>query len=196
MTAPISYYNLNSEAFYERTIHADLSHAYERLQKWLTKPARILDAGSGSGRDTSFFIKQGFDVTAFDASTAMVELSTKFTGQETLQMMFQDMAFDKEFHAVWACASLLHVPYPEMRSVFEKIHRALLDGGMFYASFKYGNEARGDSERTFYDMDEMSVKPYLEQLFEVVEIWKTPDRTSTASPSPAKAWLNLLARKI
>ena len=72
-------------------------------------PARILDAGSGSGRDTQAFRVSGHEVEAFDASPAMVSATQAHAAVPTRLMRFEDFAWEHSFEGIWACASLLHV---------------------------------------------------------------------------------------
>lgn len=192
----VDYYDNNAFSFYERTIDADLSESYQKFLKELSPQAHILDAGCGVGRDSKYFLSQGKAVTAFDASQEMVRYACQETGLNVTQMKFQDMDFRENFEAIWACASLLHVPYTETKAVYQKIYTALKPGGLFYASYKYGEGAMLTEERDFYNMTELTVLPYLSGLFEVIDIWKTADTRSQVSPSPDNAWLNLMVKRL
>lgn len=192
----IDYYNQNGQAFFDRTIQGDVSYAYEAFTSHLRPGTKILDAGCGSGRDALYFSTQGFDVVAFDGSVEMVRLSSKLLGKETLHLLFQEMDFQGEFDGIWASASLLHVAYEELPQVFRRLHRSLKSSGILFATFKYGQNYREDAEgRTFYDMDEKTILPYLKELFTLLDVWVTPDTRSTKSPSPSRMWFNILCRK-
>lgn len=191
----IKYYQDNAKSFYDRTIGADMSHIYKKFFAVLPPKAKILDAGCGSGRDSKYFLSLGYEVVAFDGSEEMVKLSTREIGKQTLHLRFEDMNFDCEFDAVWASLSLLHVPYDQMRDVLIKIRCALKFGGIFYASYKYGDYAMKSQERDFYNMTEKTILPYIKGLFEVIEIWESPDTISTIAPSSSKTLLNVLCRK-
>lgn len=190
----IDYYDHNAQAFYDRTIGVDMMDKYQKFLRLLPPEAKILDAGCGIGRDAKFFKEKGHTVIAFDASVEMVRLSTALLGKPTRHLTFQSMHFENEFEGVWAAASLLHVPYQEMRGVFEKIHWSLKDSGVFYASFKCGDKKRSADNRTFYDMTEQTILLYLNGLFESIDFWKTSDGGKAQSSS--KAWLNFVCRKI
>lgn len=192
----ISYYDKNSQEFFNRTINADVKDLYQKFLKHVPKQGRILDAGCGSGRDSKFFLVSGYEVTAFDGSLEMVKMASKLLGQDALHMLFQDIHFSSEFDAVWANASLLHVPYEDLRGVIEGFHKALLPSGILYASFKYGTSLRRAEDRIFFDMDEASIEPYLKGLFVPLGIWKSADTRSTVAPSPDKCWLNFLVKCI
>jgi len=106
------------------------------------------------------------------------------------------MAFYKKFDAVWSQLSLIHIPYEETRSVYTKIHRALKDGGIFFASYKYGDKSMLTSDRNFYNMDEKIILPYMRDLFDLLEVWKVEDARSKISPSKDASLLNFVAKKI
>jgi len=195
MDKSIEYYNQKADAFFDRTINIDMSLAYGKFLSHLSKNAKILDAGCGVGRDAKYFKDLGYDITAFDGSIEMTRLSSNLLGQPTLHLKFQDIAFVQEFDAIWACASLLHVPYDELGTVIKRLYQAVKPQGVFYASFKYGDCQRTVEERTFYDMNEKIIQPYLGNLFSIIEFWQTPDMVSKIAPSPANAWLNVLCRK-
>ncbi len=187
-----NYYNKNAKAFYERTIHANMQVRYDKFLSYLPKQAQILDAGCEVGRDSKYFISQGYSATAFDSSREMVKLAKAETGLNILQMTFQEMDFKDRFDGFWASASLLHIPYNEMKNVLQKARKALKLGGIFYASFKYGNSERQIDDRCFFDLNEISALPYMDGLFEPIELWTTPDSGQSASPD--KLWLNILAK--
>lgn len=194
--ASIAYYDKNSQNFYDRTIDADVEDLYQEFLKYTPGKGRILDAGCGVGRDSRFFLSRGYEVTAFDGSLEMVKLASDLLGKEVRHMFFREMSFSGEFDAIWANASLLHVPYEELREVIEKISKALAPSGIFYASFKYGDCERQMEDRVFFDMDEAKIEPYLKGLFEPLKIWQRADTRNPKYASPHKSWLHVIARKI
>jgi SAM-dependent methyltransferase len=192
----MNYYDQHAESFKERTLHVDMGSLYQAFEPLLQKSAKILDAGCGSGRDARYFKSRGYHVVAMDGSYAMVKIASEVLEEPCLHLSFQEMAFRKEFDAIWANASLLHVPYEELKEVCLNLHQALKHSGVLYASFKYGTGKRETDGRTFYDMNEEMILPYLRGCFDVINIWKTADTRSQVAPSPENAWLNILARSI
>ncbi len=191
----IDFYNKNAKSFYDRTVGIDLSETYDRFLAYLPTQSHILDAGCGTGRDSKYFLSKGHSVMAFDASQEMCTLASKETGLSVQHLTFQDMSFNQEFEGVWANASLLHLPYGETKEVYRKIHEALLPNGIFYGCYKYGDDYMPTPEREFWNMNETTILPYFEELFEVIEIWKEKDARSSISPSPDQAWLHFIVRK-
>jgi SAM-dependent methyltransferase len=132
------YYDENAQTFYESSINADMSETLERFLSYLPQGAHILDAGSGTGRDTKYFLEKGYLVTAFDASIEMVKMSSAYSGQPTLHMAFESMHFEEKFDGIWACASLLHVKRENLTSVLSRIKSSLNKRWRFLLFFQAG----------------------------------------------------------
>jgi len=147
------------------------------------------------GRDSKFFISKGHTVQAFDGSEEMVRIASKELDQTVLHMTFQNMSLEKEFDAIWAYASLLHVPYEELCGVVESLNHALKPNGILYASFKYGDCLRKVDGRDFFDHNEQTIKPYLEGFFDPTDIWVTED-TRSQDANFCKSWLNILSKAV
>ena len=189
-----SYYDENAEAFFADTVTARADTLYEFFTKQLPAGGRILDAGCGSGRDALAFRQAGFAVTAFDASAQMVRLASRHAGLAVIQMRFEDVDWRERFDGVWACASLLHVPRSDLPVMVGKLVATLVQGGVMFASFKYGTEERDHRGRRFTDLDE----PGLEALFDgaglrVIDLFTSND----ARPGREhERWVSAVGRKI
>lgn len=193
MDKNIEYYNQNARQFYDNTIEADMSFWRDKFIGRLPHGGRVLDAGCGSGRDSKAFIQSGFSVVAFDASSELCKLASKLLNQEVWQMKFQEMSFDEEFDGVWACASLLHVPSEEIDDVMNRIFKALQNGGVFYASFKYGEGLTERVGRLFIDYNADTAKELFEHAgFEIIECENTDD---VRPGREGEKWVNVIARK-
>lgn len=101
----IDYYNNNTREFIERTIHADISNCQQRFLKLVKRGARILDAGCGSGRDSKFFLEQGMNVQAIDASEKMCQAASKYIGQPVACMRPLNMV--QQRRDVWVVFSVI-----------------------------------------------------------------------------------------
>ncbi|MEI6480174.1 MAG: methyltransferase domain-containing protein [bacterium] len=94
------------------------------------KLGRVLNVGSGPGRDGLILQKNGLDVTCLDASEAMVKMC-KERGLISLVGDFNKMPFENEvFDGVWAYTSLLHVPKEKIDISMSEIVRVLKKGGV------------------------------------------------------------------
>lgn len=171
-----------------------MSDLYKPFCQMLPKGAKILDAGCGSGRDTQFFITQGFNVIAIDASLKMVNATKKMTGADCRHMSFEKLNLEKNFDAIWACASLLHVRRKKLTSVLDRFADILLPSGLLYVSFKLGTEQRQVGMRYFNDMTPETFEIALTNVVRLrpVKVWITDD----ARPQRGhEKWFNCIVKK-
>jgi ubiquinone/menaquinone biosynthesis C-methylase UbiE len=100
---------------------------------------RIVDVGSGPGRDGLLFKNAKKDVVCVDASEAMVNLCSG-RGLEAVLAGFDNLPFeDKSFEGAWSYTALLHVPKKSIRSPLREIYRVLKPSGIFALGLIEGN---------------------------------------------------------
>jgi 2-polyprenyl-3-methyl-5-hydroxy-6-metoxy-1,4-benzoquinol methylase len=61
MSPPSDYYDDHALEFIRDTASTDMTGLYEPFLERLPAGGRILDAGCGSGKDTSAFLAKGYD---------------------------------------------------------------------------------------------------------------------------------------
>ena len=188
------YYNKNAQVFAENTLKVDFSTVQNKFLDKLHKDAFILDFGCGSGRDTKYFHDHGYTVEAIDGSEELCKLASEYTGVEVRHMLFQDLQEVDKYDAIWACSSILHLPYTELVDVMKKMIIALKDNGRIYTSFKYGTFEGVRNGRYFIDMTEDRLEKLLQDVdeLEVEETWVTSD---VRPGRGEEKWLNLFLRK-
>ncbi len=77
-----NYYESNAEHYAAETFSADMSEQYQRFLTLLKDGVKLLDVGSGSGRDACYFQKQGYQVTALEPSKNLGrEIRKVFSGE-------------------------------------------------------------------------------------------------------------------
>ena len=68
-----AHYEQNAASLSARYESADRSHIWHLLRRHLPEPGvAVLEIGCGSGCDSAFLLENGCDVTAVDASQAML----------------------------------------------------------------------------------------------------------------------------
>jgi len=192
-TLNAQYYSENAESFYDATVNIDMTALYDEFLPLVKNNGAILDAGCGAGRDSKHFIEHGYTVQAFDASEALVSLATALIKQPVQQALFQTFESEQKFDGIWACASLLHVPMNELHQVLQKLTSLLTTDGIFYCSFKLGNEEVTRNGRVFTNLDEESFEQYILGLpLCIVKQWRTGDLREGRE---SEQWLNVILRK-
>lgn len=190
----INYYNSNAEEFVSQTKSVDFESTQKKFTDRLQKGAMLLDFGCGSGRDTKYFLEQGYRVDAIDGSSELCKLAGKYTGVEVKNMFFGELSEVEKYDGIWACSSILHLPVDELADVMRKMVKALKDNGIIYTSFKYGIFAGIRNGRYFTDMTEDAFAEFIKQIenVRVEEQWITSD---VRPGRGEEKWLNLILRK-
>lgn len=178
----LDFYQRNAKEFFSQTINVDMQNVYQPFLENLPKGKQaILDVGCGSGRDSVFFANQGFDVTAIDGSQNLIDLAKETDNRVNWQCMtFEEIDaqnWQNHFTGIWACASLLHVPFDDLPKILNDLLSCLRPTGILYASFKYGNGERKKEGRFFCDMNEHGWQLIGEQLdsAKALKLWQTVD---------------------
>lgn len=105
-------YDRNAIEFISNTATVDFTATQTRFVSKLEKGSHILDFGCGLGRNTKYFLSQGFQVTATDGSVELCKLAGGYTGISVKHMMFQELEEKEVYDGIWACSSILHLPLP------------------------------------------------------------------------------------
>ncbi|HAS80955.1 MAG: hypothetical protein UR25_C0003G0118 [Candidatus Nomurabacteria bacterium GW2011_GWE1_32_28] len=92
---------------------------------------KIIDVGSGPGRDALLLQQTGKEVVCIDASEAMVKLSSE-RGLHSVLAGFDNLPFENDsFDGVWSYTALLHIPKKSIDVPLKEIYRVLKPSGIF-----------------------------------------------------------------
>lgn len=194
VASTLAYYNEKSDLFTGTTVDLEFSDIQDSFLKYLEPGSLILDFGCGSGRDSKYFISKGFKVEASDGSDEMVRIASETAGIPVKKMLFNELDEEEKYDGIFACASILHVPYSELADIFTRIKRAVKKNGVVYVSFKYGEFEGYRHERYFTDLNEERFDALMNEVggFTKEEVRITSD----ARPGRAdEKWLNVILRK-
>lgn len=196
----LNYYDENTVEFAGQTVSIDMRDLYELFINQLPKRSTqsILDVGCGSGRDANYFAKQGYHVTAMDASAKLIKWSRQHHMSSKIDWHYLDFsninkqAWENKFTGIWACASLLHAPFLELPCIIESLLETLTDDGVMYLSFKHGEGERVDEERFFCDMNEARWATIVSKIPQAIEcdIWLSADKRVDCK----NAWFNVMIK--
>ncbi|MGB5447283.1 MAG: class I SAM-dependent methyltransferase, partial [Psychromonas sp.] len=127
------------------------------------------------------------------ASENLALLATELTGRKIAVDLFQTYKNSKTFDAIWACASLLHVPLNELPAVFSSLSDMLKTDGLFYCSFKYGAGEVARNGRVFTNLDEDSfARQITNSNLRIKKQWITGDLREGREN---EQWLNVILQK-
>ena len=118
--------------------------AVGRLASILPPGARVLEIGTGPGREARALEDAGLSVRRTDVTRAFVGLlRAQGLDADVLDPLTDDLsdpaAPGRPYDAVWAGASLLHVDRDDLPTVLTRLGRATRQGGLLHASLKEGD---------------------------------------------------------
>lgn len=114
---------------------------------------RILNLGSGPGRDALLLRNAGLEVICVDAAIKMINRTSKL-GFKSIQADFRMLNFPTgSFDGVWAFTSLLHISKSDVGVVLKNVHsilknRGILLVGMIEGTYE-GNKERDSMPNTY-----------------------------------------------
>lgn len=194
MDKTLNYYNENAQSFASGTVSVEFTEMQDRFLEKLDPGAYILDFGCGAGRDTKYFLSQGYRVDAMDGSEQLCRIASDHTGIKVRQMLFQELEANEKYDGIWACASILHLPKKKLKEVLKKMLTALKTDGWIYTSFKYGEYEGNRNGRYFTDFTIDTFTDFVQGIhnMRIEEYWITGD---VRPGRGEEKWLNLILQK-
>ncbi|MDG2411000.1 MAG: class I SAM-dependent methyltransferase [Halioglobus sp.] len=192
----LGHYSDNAESFWQGTRDHDVSQNYAALLNCFPKPQSldILDLGCGPGRDLVYFQSMGHRPVGLDGSAAFCAMARANAGCKVLHQQFLSLSLpDSTFNAVFANASLFHVPRQALPNVFRQLHTTLIAGGILFISNPRGNGEGWQGERFGNFMEYDTTKDYLEAAgFTLLRHYYRPE----GLPRDAQPWLATVSQKV
>ena len=148
------FYNNSAEAYAKVTLACDMSGNLREFVRRLPAGAQVVDAGCGSGRDTAWFLANGYPCYSYDASVELQKLAQSYVGAKGTVHCHRhaDLALSEQVDGIWASASLLFLNDDDLAEALAIFGRLLKPGGVLYATFKHGDGWRQDGARWFRDL--------------------------------------------
>lgn len=190
----MEYYNINAQEYFDATFQVNMEKLYQPFLNRVPEGGIIMDAGCGSGRDALAFSQKGYEVLAFDSSEILVEMAKEKTGLKIECSTFLDFYTEPaSIDGIWACASLIHIPFSELGERMTHLMHFLKPEGVIYCSFKYGAEDTEIDGRSLTNMNESRLD-YIaaETNLSIRHFWITDD---IRPERKGEKWLNVLLMK-
>lgn len=194
----LGYYLEYAEEYVARTNAVDMSPVYGRFDPLLPKDAVILDLGCGGGRDARHFARCGHRVIAMDPCRPLLEQARRHAPQGLSRRIWYVVGAAPELplrdcccSAVWASASLLHLPRRALPLALSECRRVLAQGGICFITVKRGDGERIEEGRhfTYWRMDAL-VTAVANESLEVATSYETPSLDKRDI-----VWLHVVARR-
>ena len=161
----------------------------------LPNGARALDLGCGTGRSSMLMRQAGLTVDAIDASPEFAAMAKDRFGVDVTVATFDSLEESETYDGIFANFSLLHARKADLPDHLDRVHRALLPGGLFHIGLKTGQgEARDAIGRFYAYYTDDGITGLLEDAcFRVTERWTGE---SEGLDGTIAGWIILHARKI
>ena len=194
MNTTIDYFNEKAQKAFEDAFTITERSNQDHFLSFVKEGGHILDFGCGSGRDTKYFLDRGFKVTASDGSAEMVKLASAYLKMPVRLQEFNELDDIDLYDGIFASASIMHLEFEKLIEVFPKMIRALKNGGILYASFKYGIEDGYLGKRYYTNMTEKR----LENLIGAYDELETAEMGTFGNEHPNQPsfkWIYVILRK-
>jgi SAM-dependent methyltransferase len=142
----LQYYEQRAQAFWEGTRDHDVRQNIEALLRHIegAPPYRILDFGSGPGRDLAAFAALGHVAVGLEGCAAFAAMARVHSGCEVWEQDFLKLDLPRaSFDGVFANASLFHVPTQELPRVLGEVRDTLKPRGVLFSSNPRGADQEG-----------------------------------------------------
>jgi SAM-dependent methyltransferase len=190
----LAHYDRGAEDFWRGTRDHDVTQNIAALLRHIegAVPYTILDFGCGPGRDLRTFAELGHQAIGLEASPRFAAMARTHSGCEVWEQNFLALDLPQaRFDAVFANASLFHVPTQELPRVLRELHAALKPRAVLFSSNPRGGNDEGWSYGrygAFWDID--TWRGYLTAAgFSELEHYYRPDGIPVAQrPWLATVW--------
>jgi len=167
--ATLSFYDKHAEEWRAARCVGNSSFWQEDIDnlRELVPHGKILEIGSGSGREAGKLIQAGFDYTGIDASAGLLEVAKRdnpgavFIHEDVYDLTFPNGQFD----GFWSAATLLHLPKKRVVEALKSIKRVVKKDGVGFISLKEG-EGEKTEENTGRFFSYYQAMEFVEKLQE------------------------------
>lgn len=120
----------------------------DKFISFLRSGDRVLDVGCGSGVKSRYFSEKGLQVVGVDISDKLLDIARRDAPQARFEVMdMRDVGrMNEAFDAVFAQASLLHMPKAEVPAVLHGLASVLKPEGYLYIAVKGGHPGQADEQ--------------------------------------------------
>lgn len=193
-TVTLNHYEQNADNFWVGTKDHDVTQNYQALlsQFPANQSLTILDMGCGPGRDVHYFKSLGHNPIGLDGCLSFCEMARAYSGCDIWHQSFLTLNLpDHYFDAVFANASLFHVPSKQLPRVLKQLHATLKPNGILFTSNPRGSDEGWSGKRYGHYMELETSTRYVEAAgFAVIDHYYRPE----GKPRAQQPWLAMVSR--
>jgi SAM-dependent methyltransferase len=188
--------------------HTDHAHdtwwkdGVDHLITMLPSHGTVLDVGCGSGEKAKYLIEHGFSVVGIDISDGFLAIARRIAPAADFRKMSMTEldSIPEQFDAVFASASLLHIPRADAPAVIADMAARTKPGGYLYLTVKEAREGEPDESvakendygydyERFFSYFRMSELASFLSAAGLKVVWELRDSTHKT------VWLKILGKK-
>ena len=187
------FYEHNAAEYAANTAHMGDAEWLTRFAALLPAGGRVLDVGCAAGRDSQWFVQNGFEVVGIDIAPTFIVMARRHVPEAIFhEMGVEDLTFaDESFDGVWCSCVLIHLSKESVREAVQQMLRVLKPGGVLYILVEAGggegieaDPRYGGSEKysSYYNEDELrsildgAALISLTTVDKAVDTYRAPDR--------------------
>lgn len=116
------------------------------IEDYLSKGKNLLELGCGNGRDSLFFMKNGLNVTAIDASHDVIQsLNERYAHEGNICFICDDFVccsavFSGQYDYVYSRFSLHAINKEQEEEVIKNVYKVLKEDGKFFVEVRSVND--------------------------------------------------------
>ncbi len=149
----LEYYNQNSQFLTIRYESASVDNIHSSLESCFKRGSRLLELGTGSGRDASWLVRKGYEIVGIDGSEKMIldayKVHPELAGKLSVGLLPDCLdTLTGPYDGIYSIAVLMHLHPSVLPELFSKILDLLCPGGRFYFSVSL---LRDDTDENGFD---------------------------------------------
>jgi len=155
MDATVKTFDKLAQQYATFTFDKILQFEINKFISLMPKKAKVLDVGSGSGRDVNYFLDYDLDPIGIDLSENMLKEAKKRVkkGNFMKMDMKKKLDFPKEsFDGIWCCVTFSHIKKKEVPKILKEFKRVLKPRGHLYLSVRKGNGEAIEKDKKYNNL--------------------------------------------
>ncbi|MBS3167506.1 class I SAM-dependent methyltransferase [Candidatus Woesearchaeota archaeon] len=134
----VETYNKIAHLYKEKKEDKIMQFQLAKFVSMLPKKGKVMDAGSGCGRDSAYLKEDNLEVISIDLSDGMINEAKKL-GVETKKEDLLKIKNKEEFDGIWCMATLADVPKKDASKLIKNFYNSLKEKGVIYLAVKEGD---------------------------------------------------------